>query len=322
MAETVAATSSAKNFPEFPRDILAFTDRFKTDQDCLRYLTQIRWPQGFVCPSCAGRRAWLTQRGEWFCAHCKRQTSVTAGTVLQKARVPVRAWFLAMWLVCTQKTGLSAAGLQRALGLGSYRTAWLLLQKLRAAMVCLERERLTGLVEVDETYIGGAEEGVRGRQLVSKCVVLVAVELEGERMGRIRLRHVADASGGSLGEFVRNCVEPGSTVHTDGWRGYASLERAGYVHRVTPTRGDDAVTAAEFPHVHLVTALLKRWLTGKHQGGVGPKHLQGYLDEFVFRFNRRKSKHVGKIFYRLAEQLVLHETMTYEALKARNGPSH
>ena len=208
--------------------------------------------------------------------------------------------------------------LEIRMGLGSYRTAWLLLQKLRAAMVRLERERLTGMVEVDETYVGGAEEDVRGRQLVSKCVVLVAVESEGERMGRIRLRHVADASGGSLGEFVRDRVEPGSTVHTDCWRGYTRLERAGYVHRATLTHRDAAVTVAEFSHVHCVTSLLKRWLTGTQQGGVGPKHLQGYLDEFVF--NRRKSRYVGKIFYRLAEQLVLPEAMTYE-LKSRDGPS-
>ena len=170
--------------------------------------------------------------------------------------------------------------LEIRMGLGSYRTAWLLLQNLRAAMVRLERERLTGMVEVDETYVGGAEEDVRGRQLVSKCVVLVAVELECERMGRIRLRHVADASGGSLGEFVRDRVEPGSTVHTDCWRGYTRLERAGYVHRATLTHRDAAVTVAEFSHVHCVTSLLKRWLMGTQQGGVGPKHLQGYLDEF------------------------------------------
>ena len=283
---------------------------------------RIRWPDGFVCPRCAGTRAWPTRRGQLFCAACKRQTSATAGTVLHGSRVPLRGWFLAMWLACTQKTGLSAAGLQRALGLGSYRTAWLLLQKLRTAMVRLDRERLEGTVEVDETYVGGSEEGVRGRQLVSKCLVLVAVELDGDRMGRIRLRHIADASGRSLGGFIRDCVEPGSTVHTDGWRGYTGLEWAGYVHQVTPTRGDDAITAAEFPHVHLVVSLLKRWLTGTHQVGVGSKHLQLYLDEFTFRFNRRKSRHVGKIFYRLVEQLMLHQTSTYEGLKARRAPAN
>ena len=226
-----------------------------------------------------------------------------------------------MWLACTQNTGHSAGGLQRTLGLGSYRTAWLLLQKLRTAKVRLDRERLEGTVEVDETYVGGSEEGVRGRQLVSKCVVLVAVEPDGDRMGRIRLRHVADASGRSLGGFIRDCVDQGSTVHTVGWRGYAGPERAGYVHQVTPTRGDDAITAAEFPHVHLVVSLLKCWLTGTHQGGVGSKLLQLYLDEFTFRFNRRKSRHVGKIFYRLRQQMMLRQTTTYKGRKERMAPS-
>ena len=266
----------------FPKNLLEFSARFATEQDCCEYLTDLRWSQGFVCPQCAGTRAWLA---------------------------------------CTQKTGLSAAGLQRSLGLGSYRTAWLLLQKLRAAMVRLDRERLQGEVEIDETYLGGAEAGVRGRQLARKSLVVVAVELDGDAMGRIRLRHIADASASSLGEFVRDCVEPGSTVHTDGWKGYAGLQRAGYVHRVSLTHADPALTEAEFPHVHLVISLLKRWLLGTHHGSVGSKHLQGYLDEFTFRFNRRKSRHVGKIFYRLAEQLISHEPVTYDELINRSDPS-
>jgi len=321
MAGNGSDSLDPKDFGDFPKNLLEFTDQFATDDDCREYLIRLRWPAGFVCPWCGGTRAWQTIRGQFFCASCKVQTSATAGTVLHRSRVPLRGWFLAMWLACTQKTGLSAAGLQRALGLGSYRTAWLLLQKLRAAMVRLGRERLSGLVEVDEAYVGGQEAGVRGRQLVSKCLVLVAVELDGDRMQRIRLRHVANASGGCLGQFVNDCVEPGSTVHTDGWRGYGDLQQAGYEHHVTPTRGDDEITAAEFPHVHLVVSLLKRWLIGTHQGAVGAKHLQLYLDEFTFRFNRRKSRHVGNIFFRLAEELVVKEAITYQGLKSRTGPS-
>ena len=157
-----------------------------------------------------------------FCAACKKHASPTAGTGLRKSRVPLRSWFLAMWLACTQKTGLSAAGLQRTPGLGSYRTAWLLLQKLRSAMVRLGRERLEGTVGIDEADIGGAESGVRGRQLAGKCLVVVAVELHGGAMGRIRLRHVADASGGSLGELLRHCVEPGSDCTRTGGKDTAA----------------------------------------------------------------------------------------------------
>lgn len=220
-----------------------------------------------------------------FSATCRRQTPPPAGTVLHKSRIPLRGWFLAPWLACTQKTGLSAAGMQRSLGLGSYRTAWLLLQKLRAEILRLDRARLQGTVEMDETHLGGTGSGVRGRQLAGKCLVVVAVELDGDAVGRIRLRHLADATAGSLGEFVRDSVEPGSTVHTDGWKGYANLKRAGYEHRVSVMHGDAVVTEAEFPHVHLVSSLLKRWLLGTHRGSVGSKHLQGYLDEF--RFNLR-----------------------------------
>lgn len=298
----------------FPRDLMAFAERFATEQACAAYLMEVRWPDGFVCPACGGGRGWPTARGTIFCAACRRQTSVTAGTILHKTRVPLRGWLLAMWLVCTQKTGLSAAGLQRELGLGSYRTAWLMLQKLRQAMVRVGRELLRGKVEVDETYLGGPESGVHGRQLVGKALVVIAVELEGAKVGRVRLRHVPDGSASSLVGFVTDCVEPGTQVHTDGWDGYAGLAKAGYAHRITPTRGDGELAVELFPHVHLVASLLKRWLGATHQGKITPKHLQHYLDEFVFRFNRRRSRHVGKIFHRLAEQLFLRQARTYREI--------
>ena len=206
-------SSAGMDVDSFPRNLPEFTEQFATEQDCLM---RIRWQHGFVCRRCEGTRTWPTRRGPLFRATWKRQTSATAGTVLHGSKAPLRGWFLAMWLACTQKTGLSAAGLQRTLGLGSDRTAWLLLQKLRTAMVRLDRERLGGTVEGEETYVGGSEEGVRGPRLVSKCLVLVAVEPDGDRMGRVRLRQVNDASGHCFGEFVRDCVEPGSTVHKDG----------------------------------------------------------------------------------------------------------
>jgi transposase-like protein len=301
---------------EFPKNLIEFTRRFADPEACTSYLMDLRWPKGFACPGCGGGKGWPTARGTVFCAECERQTSPTAGTILHRSHVPVSSWFLAMWLACTQKTGLSAAGLQRELGLGSYRTAWLMLQKLRQAMVRIQRERLQGVVQVDETYVGGEEtqEGVRGRQLAGKALVVLAVELEGQKIGRIRLRHIPKASAEDLLGFVGDVVQAGATVHTDGWPGYSQVAMAGFRHRVTQVSNQDGKAITAFPQVHLVASLLKRWLLGTHHGKVGPKHLQRYLDEFTFRFNRRRSTHVGKVFYRLAEQLVLHRAHTYREI--------
>jgi hypothetical protein len=242
----------------FPHNMIEFLQRFSTEEACTNYLSDIRWPQGFVCPACHGRISWPTARGTMFCGACKRQTSVIAGTIFHNTRVPIRSWFLAMWLACTQKTGLSAVGLQRTLGLGSYRTAWLILQKLREAMIRLGRDQLQKSVEVDETYIGGEEKEIRGRQLVNKALVVIAVELDGRKTGRVRLRHVSDGSSQNLIGFIADCVEPTASVHTDGWKGYTPLPQMGYKHKVTHTNGDGELAVEVFPHVHLVASLLKR----------------------------------------------------------------
>lgn len=304
----------------FARNMVEFMNKFSTEEACRTYLLQIRWPEYFVCPACGRKKGWITSRGTVCCSSCHRQTSPTAGTILHNSRVPLKSWFLAMWMACTQKTGLSASNLQRELGLGSYKTAWLMLQKLRQAMVRIGRELLNGTVEVDETYVGGNEENVRGRELVKKALVVIAVEVDGRKLGRVRLSHIPDASGASLVGFVTDCVEKGSLVHTDGWRGYNGLGHMGYQHRVTHTTGDKELAVDIFQHVHLISSLLKRWLGATHQGKVGLKHLQRYLDEFTFRFNRRKSRHVGKIFHRLVEQLVLRQALTYRDITS--GPSN
>lgn len=253
------------------------------------------------------------------CAACGRQTSVTAGTIFQDTRTPLPVWFRAMWTVTSQKTGASALALQHVLGLGSYVTAWTWLHKLRRAMVRPGRERLSGHVEVDETFVGALEEGVRGRGTEKKVLVVVAVEHKGRRIGRIRLRRVPDASAGSLQTFIDDVVESGSVVHTDGWLGYDRLQAHGYRHRIIFLADHPEPASELLPHVHLVVSLLKRWLLGTHQGAVSPAHLDYYLDEFTFRFNRRRSRHRGMLFFRLAQQAVQVGPAPYRALVKRVG---
>jgi transposase-like protein len=301
---------------DFPKNMMEFLDRFATDRTCLEYLRGVRWSKGFVCPCCGSRQGWTTSRGTIFCGQCQRQTSPTAGTILHQCRTPLRKWFLAAWLFCTQKTGVSAKTLERELKVG-YKTAWLMLQKLRQATVRAERSPLTGKVEADETYIGGEESGVVGRQLLGKALIAIAVELDGKKVGRVRLRHVPDASGSSLVGFLQDYVAQGATVHTDDWNGYNGVQAAGFTHRVTPVHGDPERARKYFPHVHLVASLLKRWLASTHQGRVQKEHLQAYLDEYAFRFNRRRSKHVGKIFFRLMEQMVVHKAKAYREIVSR-----
>lgn len=290
---------------DYPRTIQEFDEWFPNENACVAYLLRIRWPNGFICPVCGGTKGWLTARQQIRCAGCQRQTSVTAGTIFEGTRKPLRMWFQATWHVTNQKFGGNALGMQRALGLGSYQTAWSWLQKLRRAMVRPMRDLLNGRVEVDETYVGGKEEGVSGRYTEKKAIVVIAVEVhEPKGFGRISMRQVPDVSGDSLVGFVRQMVLPRSVVLTDGWNGYNSLPRYGYTREkiVLSESGDPAYVA--LPGVHRVASLLKRWLLGTHQGSVSKKHLDYYLDEFTFRFNRRNSKAKGLLFYRLIQHAV------------------
>jgi len=290
-----------------------FESRFCTEDACVDYLVQLRWPDGFVCPSCDGRKAWRTERLLFHCARCGRQSSVTAGTVFQATRKPLRVWFRAMWWVTSQKNGASAKGLQQNLGLASYQTAWAWLHKLRRAMVRPGRDRLSGLVEVDETYVGGREEAP-GRGAENKTLVAIAIEKKGRQLGRARMAVVADGTRDQLCGFIQTCVEPGSTIRTDGWQGYRDIKNRGYIHDRILQQGNSQEPSELLPGVHRIAALLKRWLLGTHQGAVTAAHLPYYLDEFTFRFNRRKSKARGKLFYRLVEQAVAIEPTPYKNL--------
>ena len=299
---------------DYPRTQAELERRFSNEQACREYLFALRWPSGFGCPRCGMGKAWPLASGRWQCAGCGHQISVTAGTVFQDTRTPLTGWFRAMWWMTSQKNGVSALGLQQVLGWGSYQTAWTCLHKLRRAMIRPGRERLAGAVEVDESYLGGAEEGVRGRQTQDKALIVVGAEEDGRGIGRIRLRHVPDASSSSLLAFVQDSIEPGSTVHTDGWLGYLPLEANDCRHRITYLK-DHAEQASDLlPRVHRVFSLLKRWLLGTDQGAVRVEHLQDYLDEFAFRFNRRKSRSRGKLFYRLAQQAVATEPTAYRQI--------
>lgn len=299
---------------DYPRTLAELEARFSSEQACRDYLFQLRWPQGFRCVRCGAAECWPLRSGRLQCVECGHQVSPTAGTIFQDTRTPLTVWFRAMWLLTSQKNGISALGLQQVLGWGSYQTAWTCLHKLRRAMIRPARDRLQGTIEADESYVGGLEEGVRGRQTENKALVAVAVEEDGKGIGRIRLRHISDASASNLIPFIQDSVEPGSAIHTDGWLGYLPLNANGYVHRITYLKDHQESASELLPRVHRVISLLKRWLLGTHQGGVSITHLQDYLDEFTFRFNRRKSRSRGKLFYRLAQQAVSMEPTTYRAI--------
>jgi len=306
---------------DYPRNLVEFDDQFQSEEACESYLMSLRWPDGFKCPWCRADSAWRKARGVLRCAACRREISITAGTIFQKTHKPLRVWFRAMWWITSQKNGTSALGLQRNLGFGSYETAWTWLHKLRRTMVRPGRDRLKGCIEVDETYVGGIENNVHGRETEDKCIVVIAAEEDGPGIGRIRVRRVLNVSAESLIPCVQETVEPGSVVHSDGWCGYNGLEGKGYRHKVTNITHSGQLAHELMPRVHRVAALLKRWLLGTHQNYASPKHLDYYLDEFTFRFNRRNSRHRGQLFWRLMQQAVSIGPTTYDGMVQRSGPA-
>lgn len=303
---------------DYPQTWNEFLDWFGTEEACLAYLERLRWSNGFVCPRCGCvGEAYRATRIRLMCPSCQHQGSVTAGTIFDKTRTPLRVWLAAAWYLTNQKQGVSALGLQRVLGLGSYQTAWTRLHRLRRAMVRPGREQLRGLVEVDETYLSISDRqapiSAKGRKNnTSKVLVVMAVEmLEPKGFGRIRLRRVANDSAACVLPFVQEVIEPGAQVRTDGSAAYRTLTELGFTHQRTVMLGSEVPAHVSMAGVHRVAALVQRWILGTHHGSVQPEHLDAYLDEFVFRFNRRTSNSRGMLFYRLLQQAVVTAPVTY-----------
>jgi transposase-like protein len=289
---------------EFPSIYRDFVKKFPDETACVEFLEHLRWSNGFVCPACKKTsEPWRQTRGRLVCPPCRHQTTVTAGTIFDTTQTPLTIWFDAAWHLTTTKNGVSARTLERTMGI-SYRVAWYMLHRFRVAMVRTARELLSGEVEVDETLIGGVEKGGKRGRGTDKAIVVIAVEIKHPKgFGRIRMRHIPDASARHLKPFICETISAGSTLCTDGWRGYCGLSDE-YVHRQTILSSSDDPAHVAMPGIHQVASLLKRWLLGTHQGAFSSQHLQSHLEEFTFRFNRRTSHSRGHLFRRLLEQAI------------------
>ena len=301
-----------------PTTLLAFQEQFATEESCEAYLAQWRWPEGFRCPRCGGDEAWrLSRRRLYQCCRCRHQASVTAGTAMHRSKLSLRTWFWAIFLVGRHKKGISALQLQSDLGLGSYRTAWLLLHKIRACFDESADHPLQGLVEVDETLIGARGRGdPPGKDPGHKAIVVAAVEVKEKSMGSLRMAHVPDYTGASLAGFVRCCVDPKSShLVTDGWRSYDQLEKDGYSREkiLSSNQPRGARHQVGMHSIHVVFSNLKTWLAGRYHG-VGHKYLPAYLAEFTYRFNRRRS--LPDLFGWVSRRLVTHPPSTLDQLVA------
>lgn len=299
-----------------PKNQIDFEKMFATEEQCIEYLKEFRFPNGYSCRKCLHHEYWLNNRGIMVCKKCRDELSITAETIFHKSKLPLVTIFRAIWWMVAQKNGVSAVGLQRVLGIGSYRTAWTWLHKFRRLMVCPGRDRLKGTVEVDETFVGGISEGKRGRGAEGKILVAIAVEIigKGKGTGRARMAIIPEASKVALKKFILANVEKGSTIISDGWRGYTGLSKNGYIH-LAEVKNKMPEGEEVLPNVHRIASLLKRWLLGTHQNYIGEQYLEYYLDEFTFRHNRRKSKSRGLLFQRIIEQAVVHEPVDYKSIK-------
>jgi transposase-like protein len=313
---------------DYPTTWVQFLDWFHSEQACRDYLEKLRWPDGLICPKCgASTQVARNSRGRLICPSCRHQTTATAGTIFDKTRTELRVWLTAVWTITSQKHGISALGLQRVLGLGSYETAWTMLHRLRRAMVRPDRDLLHGEVEVDETYLALTDRitpiVAAGRKSnTTKVLVVIAVEmLQPKGFGRIRIQQIAHGDHEHLMPFVRESIRLGAVIHSDGSPAYRKLDDIGYGHRRTVHLGSDTPAHESMPGVHRVAALLQRWMMGTHHGAVQPGQLDYYLDEFVFRFNRRTSRSRGLLFYRLLQQAVMTKPVIYEKIIAASRKS-
>ena len=301
---------------DYPRTLQEFDKWFGTEEKCFTFIKKLRWSDGFKCPECNCETGWDLKTGLIRCGNCRSDISVLHGTTFHKTRKPLKVWFQAMWFITSQKSGGSALGLKRVLGLGSYQTAWSWLHKIRHAMVRPDRELLSGSVEIDETMIGGESHGgKRGRGAENKQVVVIAIEVKDPKgFGRVRMETIKSASAQNLISFIMRNVSKGSETRTDSWTGYSGLENHGYIHTKINISESGDPAHVNLPGVHRIASLLKRWLLGTHQGAVSAKHLGYFLDEYTFRFNRRKSGSRGMLFYRLLQQAVQVRAVTYKEL--------
>lgn len=289
---------------DYPRTFQELLEWFPDNAACLAYLEGLRWPGGFVCPDCGNVGGWRTAKARWMCTGCGRQTSVTAGTIFHRIRTPLSTWFAAIWFITSQKNGVSAQGLQRVLGFSSYDTAWAWLHKLRRAMVRPDRELLSGVVELDEVFVGNESRG-RAGGVKDNCAAMIAVEsMPGRKLGRVRIEVAPTARSADLRTFAARVIEPGSLIKTDGASNLRKLSQMGYQHQFFVGTGSAEPAHVNLPGAHMVGSLLKRWLTGTLHYAASQEHLAYYFDEYTFRFNRRNSKSRGLLFYRLLQQTV------------------
>jgi transposase-like protein/DNA-directed RNA polymerase subunit RPC12/RpoP len=297
---------------KFPKTQKEFEQEFNNEFKCFKYLFDIKYDTGYVCQNCGSINFWLIKNRYIRCKDCKHEISFFAGTIFQNSNLLLIDLFRIIWWMVSLKNGISAKSLENLFGI-SYKTSWVWLHKFRRTMVLPEREKLKGNVEVDETFVGGVSKGKRGRGAEGKTIVIIAVEVLKFGTGRTRLAIIPDASRKSLNKFLKENIEPNSVIITDAWKGYSDVNKMNYIHEIknqTKTIDEENL----LPNVHRIASLIKRWLLGTHQSYLNKGNLEFYLDEFTFRYNRRKSKSRGKLFYTIIYQALKHEPILNTSL--------